>query len=211
KASVDVRPVSREVRRKYLGGRGINMYLLNKAYTADLDPLSPDNPLIFGAGLLTGTLGFGSRVNISAKSPETGHLGDSNMGGEFGAALVRAGFSHLVVTGRSRRPVYVSIRDGEIEIRDARKLKGLDTVETQKKIRSDPGEERAQIACIGPAGENLVRYAAVRSGLKNDAGRTGMGTVMGSKNLKAVTATGTRDIRVFDPEGYQNYTLSLLK
>ena len=95
------------------------MYLLSKSYSRALDPFSPDNPLIFGAGLLTGALGFGSRMNITSKSPESGHLGDSNMGGEFGAELVKAGFSHLVITGKSRSPVYLFIHDGDIEIRDA--------------------------------------------------------------------------------------------
>jgi len=135
--SVDVSPISKELRTKFLGGRGINMYFLSKSYTADLDPFSPENPLIFGAGLLSGTLGFGSRISISSKSPESGHLGDSNMGGEAGSELVRAGLSHLVIKGKSDLPVYIFIKNGEIEIRDAQKLNGLDTVETQKKIRDE--------------------------------------------------------------------------
>lgn len=211
KGSVEISPISLSLRRRYLGGRGINMYLLSRYYTPALDPLAPGNPLIFGAGLLTGTLGFGSRINISAKSPESGHLGDSNMGGEFGAALVRAGFSHLVITGRSRGPVYLLIQNGAVKIRDARELKGLDTVETQKEIRSELGDDRVQVACIGPAGEVLVRFAAVRTGLKNAAGRTGMGAVMGSKNLKAVAVRGTRDIKVAEPLKYLKYYSRLLK
>ena len=211
KASVKVRPLSMELRKKYLGGRGMNMYLLSQHYTADLEPLSPGNPLIFGAGLLTGTLGFGSRISISAKSPESGHLGDSNMGGEFGAELVRAGFSHLVITGKSPKPAYLFIHDGAVEIRDARKLRGFDTVETQKEIRAELDDGKVQVACIGPAGENLVRFAAIRTGLKNAAGRTGMGAVMGSKNLKAVAVRGTLDIKVAEPGKYLNYYSRLLK
>src|SRR4030042_413943 len=93
--SIKISPIPLDLRRNFLGGRGINMYLLSKSYSPDLDPFSPENPLIFGAGLLTGTLGFGSRINIQAKSPESGHIGDSNMGGDFGAEMVRAGLSPL--------------------------------------------------------------------------------------------------------------------
>lgn len=211
-SSIRISPIPLKLRRKFLGGRGVNMYLLSEVYSQGLDTFSPENPLIFGAGLLTGTLGFGSRINITAKSAESGHLGDSNMGGDFGAELVKAGFHHLVITGRSRKPVYLMIKNGEIEIRDAGKLKGLDTVETQRAIRQELGDEKIQVACIGLAGENLVRYAAIRTGMKNSAGRTGMGAVMGSKNLKAIAARGTLDITISDPKNYlQAYCLQLKK
>ena len=209
--SVRIQPIGMDLRRKYLGGRGLNMYLLSKYFDPALDPFSPENPLIFGAGLLTGTLGFGARVSVSSKSPESGHLGDANMGGEFGSELVKAGFSHLVITGKSLQPVYLFIRNGEIEIRDGRALRGLDTVETQKRVRNILGDDRIQTACIGVAGENRVRYAAIRAGLKNAAARTGMGAVMGSKNLKAIAVRGTLDIHIADPEKYLNYYLRLLK
>ena len=187
------------------------MYLLSKSYSPDLDPFSPDNPLIFGVGLLTGTLGFGSRMNITAKSPESGHLGDSNMGGDFGAELVKAGLSHLVITGKSQKPIYLLLKNGKVEIRDAEKLSGLDTVETQKMIRQELGDEKVRIACIGLAGENLVRYSAIRTGMKNSAGRTGMGAVMGSKNLKAVAVRGNLDITIADPKIYFKYYLQQMK
>ena len=209
--SVTVTPLSLDLRRKFLGGRGLNMYILSRFYSPALDPLSPENPLIFGAGLLTGTPGLGSRMNITAKSPESGHLGDSNMGGDFGAELVKTGLSHLVVMGKSPNPVYLFINDGEIEFRDARKLKGLDTVETQKEIRSQLGDERIQVACIGPAGENRVRYSCIRSGMKSSAGRTGLGAVMGSKNLKAVAVRGTRDITLDNPAHYLSYCLKVIR
>jgi len=200
-----------DLREKFLGGRGINMYLLSRRYTPDLDPLSPQNPLIFGAGLLTGTLGFGSRINITSKSPESGHLGDSNMGGAFGAELVKTGFSHLLIKEKSKRPVYLFIRDNEVQIRDASKLQGLDALETQRKIRLELGDEKIQVACIGQAVENLVRFASIRSGLKNSAGRTGMGAVMGSKNLKAVAVRGTLDMKVAEPKKYLRCYLGNLK
>jgi len=209
--SIEIAPISLDLRRKFLGGRGVNMYLLSKFYSSSLDPFSPENPLIYGAGLLTGTLGFGSRINITSKSPESGHLGDSNMGGDFGAELIKAGLSHLVITGKSKRPVYLFIKNGEIEIRDGQKLKGLDTIKTQKKIRLELGDEKVQVACIGPAGENLVRYSAIRSGMKNSAGRTGMGAVMGSKNLKAVAVRGSLDIKISDPKKYLKYYFTNMK
>jgi aldehyde:ferredoxin oxidoreductase len=204
-------PVPMELRKRYLGGRGINMHLLSRTYSRDLDPLSPENPLIFGAGMLTGTLSFGSRISISAKSPESNHLGDSSMGGDFGAELVRAGYSHLLFTGRSEAPVYLLVQDHGMEFRDARHLLGLDTVQTQKQIRSELGDDRVQIACIGRAGEKLVRFACVRSGRKSAAGRTGMGAVMGSKNLKAVAVRGTQDLRIAEPERLMAFYTKALK
>lgn len=209
--SIRIEPFPAELRQKYIGGRGMNMFLLSKYYSQSLDPFSPQNPLIFGAGLLTGTLGFGSRVSIASRSPESGHLGDANMGGEFGAELVKAGFSHLVITGKSPKPAYLFIRNGGIEIRSGEVLMGLDTVETQQKIRSLLRDDRLQTACIGLAGENRVRYAAIRTGLKSAAGRTGMGAVMGSKNLKAIAVRGTDDISISDPKGYLNYYQRQLK
>jgi len=211
KDSVEIGPIPFDLRKNFLGGRGINMYLLSKSYSPDLDPLSPENPIIFGAGLLSGILGFGSRINITAKSPESGHLGDSNMGGDFGAELVKAGLSHLVIKGKSQKPVYLFIRNGEVEIRDAQKFWGLDTVDTQRMIRRELGDEKIHIACIGPAGENLVKFSAIRTGMKNSAGRTGMGSVMGSKNLKAVAVRGTLDITLSDPKNYLKYYLRTMK
>jgi aldehyde:ferredoxin oxidoreductase len=148
-ASYEIKSIPLDWRRKFLGGRGINMPLLSKPYSSILDPFSPDNPLIFGAGLLAGILGFGSRMNITSRSPESGHLGDSNMGGELGAEMVKAGLSHIVVTGKSRKPVYLFISEDKIEFCDARKLKGLYTVETQKRIRFERRDRRVQIARSG--------------------------------------------------------------
>ena len=209
--SVTVTPLSLDLRKKFLGGRGINMYILSRFYSPALNPFAPENPLIFGSGLLTGTLGLGSRMNITSKSPESGHLGDSNIGGDFGAELVKTGLDHLVIIGKSRDPIYLFINNGEVEFRDAKKLKGLDTVETQKQIRHELGDERVQVACIGPAGENLLRYSSIRSGMKSSAGRTGMGAVMGSKNLKAVAVRGTKDITLSDPTHYLPYCLNVMK
>ncbi len=143
-------------------------------------------------------------MNITSKSPESGHLGDANVGGDFGAEWVKSGMSHLVIKGKSKCAIYLLIKNGKVEIRDAQKLKGLDTVETQKRIRQELGDERSQVACIGLAGENRVRFAGIRTGLKNSAGRTGLGAVMGSKNLKTVAVRGSLDITISDPVNYRN-------
>jgi aldehyde:ferredoxin oxidoreductase len=210
-SSYEIKSIPMEWRRNFLGGRGINMRLLSRSYASISDPFSPDNPLIFGAGLLTGIPGFGSRMNITSRSPESGHLGDSNMGGEFGAEMVKTGLSHLVITGKSKKAVYLFIKDGKIEFHDASQLKGLDTIETQRRIRAQSEDSKVRVACIGPAGENLVRFSAIRSGMKSAAGRTGMGAVMGSKNLKAVAVRGSLDVGIAKPNGYRNYYLRTLK
>ena len=129
---VSIEEIPREIQTKYLGGRGMNMYLLAKRFHPRIDPLGPENPLIFGPGFLTGSLNLGSRTSISAISPETGYLGDANMGGDFGAELGYTGLSQLIITGQCKEPVYLWIKNGDIQIRDAHPLMGLDTVETQK-------------------------------------------------------------------------------
>lgn len=210
KREVLIEDIPDGLRLKYLGGRGMNMYLLAKRFNPRIDPLSPENPLIFGTGLLTGCLNLGNRINISAFSPETGYIGDANMGGDFGGELALAGFSHLIITGQSREPVYLFIQNDNIKFLDASNLMGLDTVETQKVIRRELSEPRTQIACIGPAGENLVRFAGIRTGLKSSASRTGMGAVMGSKRLKALAVRGTKGLIINDPQGLLSYYRQLI-
>jgi aldehyde:ferredoxin oxidoreductase len=134
-----------------------------------------------------------------AKSPLTGLLGSANMGGFFAPEMAWAGFHHLVITGKAESPVYLFIHNNTVEIRDAGHLWGRMTTDTQWAIREELGDEEVKSCVIGPAGENLVRYANVMTGIKNAAGRTGMGCVMGSKNLKAVAARGTLDIKIARP------------
>ncbi|MGA2193343.1 MAG: aldehyde ferredoxin oxidoreductase N-terminal domain-containing protein, partial [Nitrospirota bacterium] len=201
--------------RKYLGGRGVNSALLFENIKQGINPLSPDNLLIFGAGLLTGMPGTSTaRLTISGKSPETGYLGDANIGGDFGSALASTGIKHLVITGRAERPVYLLIQKGEpgpkVEILDASHLRGLDTFDTQQLIRDVYGD-MVKTACIGPAGENLVRFACVMHGLKNAAGRTGMGCLMGSKNLKAVAAIDAGTVKPHNPESFKALTREINK
>jgi aldehyde:ferredoxin oxidoreductase len=198
----DVRtgPIPLDIRRKFLGGRGLDAYLLLNHTEKGADPLGPDNTLIFSAGLLTATCASATaRTHVMAKSPLTGLLGSANMGGFFAPELAWAGFHHLVIKGKAEKPVYIWIHNGEIEIRDAAGIWGKSVTEAQWEIRRELGDEEIKSAVCGPAGENLVRFANVMTGIKNSAGRTGMGCVMGSKNLKAIAVRGTMDIRIAHP------------
>ena len=197
---IDIKPIPLQIRKKFIGGRGLDAYLLYNHAPQGCDPLSPQNPLIISGGILTSTLASATaRTHIMAKSPLTGLLGSSNMGGFFAPELAWAGFHHLVIKGKAEKPVYLFIHNGEIEIRDAQDLWGKTTTETQWAIREELGDEEVKGLVIGPAGENLVRFANVMTGIKNSGGRTGMGCVMGSKNLKAVAARGTLDIQIAHP------------
>jgi aldehyde:ferredoxin oxidoreductase len=199
--AVETAPIPLEMRKLYLGGRGLDMYLLYNHLKSGGDPLGPDNVLTVSAGLLVGTLASASaRTHIGAKSPLTGFLGSSNMGGFFGPELRWAGFDHLVIKGKADGPVYLWIHDGEVEFRDASDVWGEDVFDTQKLIKEELGDPEVKVLCIGVAGENLVRFASVMTGMKNAAGRSGMGAVMGSKNLKAIAVRGTMGIEIRFPE-----------
>ena len=207
---IEKAPIPEKMRRMYLGGRGIDAYLLYNHIPPGIDALSPENALVVSGGLLGGTLAPSSgRCNLGAKSPLTNLLGGSNMGGFFAPELRFAGFDHLVIKGKAEKPVYLWIHDGEIEIRDAAHLWGKDTGETPAIIRRDHQDEDIKAMSIGVAGENLVRFANVLSGLKNAGGRTGMGCVMGSKNLKAIAVRGTQDLPISYPEEALEYLAKL--
>ncbi len=203
--------IPKSIRTQFLGGRGINMYLLFNHLRAGINPLSPENILLIGTGLLAGIPALGSgRCDIAAKSPITGAIGDSNIGSFFAPELRMAGFDHLVITGKANKPVYLWIHNGEIEILDAQHLWGMDTFETQSLIRSDHGDEEIKSLVIGKAGEKLVRFANIRTGMKSAAGRTGMGCVQGSKNLKAIAVRGTMDIEFLYPEKLLDYCKEMI-
>ena len=187
--------------RRYMGGWNIIADVLLREVPAGADPLGPDNKLIFAPGVLTGlSISGASRNAVGGKSPITGGFGATEAGGTWGAQFKRAGFDALIVEGVSEKPVYLWIKDGEVEIRDAQHLWGKTTKETQTLVREELGEKRAELAMIGPGGENMVQYACVMHGLKDAAGRTGMGAVMGSKKLKAVAVHGTMSIKGADPD-----------
>jgi aldehyde:ferredoxin oxidoreductase len=210
KGKVVIQDIPLSLRRKHLGGRGLNWYYIYNNVPPDVKPLDPDNLLVVGAGLLTGlpTLGT-ARVQISAKGPMTGGVGDANMGGAFGPEMRYAGFDHLVIRGRAEKPVYLYVNDGEVEIRDASHLWGKDTHETQKLIKEELGDERVESMVIGRAGEKQVYFANVMNNNKNAGGRGGMGAVMGSKNLKAIAVRGLMDLEVHDPDKLLEYALQM--
>ncbi len=184
---------------KVIGGRGLNSTRLFDELKRDIDPLSPENMLLIGVGPLTGTLlSTSAYMTISGKSPLTGILGDSAAGGFFGSELKQAGYDQIVMTGRSDQPVYLFIADDTVELRDASHLWGKDIWETTAAIRKELNDNAVQIAAIGPAGENLVKYATVACNNSRMCGRTGMGCLFGSKNLKAVAVRGTGQLTVAD-------------
>ena len=186
-----------------IGGRGLNSTRLFDELKRDVDPLSPENLLLIGVGPLTGTLlSTSAYMTISGKSPLTGILGDSAAGGFFGPELKQAGYDQVVMTGRSAQPVYLFIADDTVELRDASHLWGKDIWETSAAIRKELNDNAVQVAAIGPAGENLVKYATVACNNSRMCGRTGMGCLFGSKHLKAVVVRGTGQLTVADPPGF---------
>jgi len=184
-----------ELARQFLGGRGLNAWQLLEHVGPGTDPFGPENVLILSCGLLTGTQApASSRLHVGARSPLTGLLGSSNVGGHFGAELRAAGFQSVLIRGRAERPVVLWLHDGQVEIRDADDLWGLDAWATQSRLQETLGEARAKILAIGPGGENGVRYACIMTDRGHAAGRTGMGAVMGSKNLKAIAVRKTSEV-----------------
>jgi aldehyde:ferredoxin oxidoreductase len=195
-------PLEETFCRKYIGGTGFIIYYLLKEVKPEIDPLSPQNKLIFAAGPLTGiSLGGAARHAVGAKSPLTGGIAKSEAGEWWGAQLKRSGFDALIVEGKAERPVYLWIRDGAVQIKEAGHLWGKMTKETQEAIRSEVGDENARMALIGPAAENLVSFACIMHGTHDAAGRGGLGAVMGSKNLKAVAVRGTNPPPVVNRDG----------
>jgi aldehyde:ferredoxin oxidoreductase len=198
--TIEKKPISLDVRKTFLGGRGLASYLLYKYAKPGCDPLGPDNVVIFSAGILGGTLASASaRTDVMCKNPLTNLLGSGSMGGFFAPELRWAGFDHIVVKGKATKPVYLWVHNGEVEIKDAGNLWGKSVTEAQWAVRDELGDPDVKSAVCGPAGEKLVRYANVMTGIKNANGRGGGGCVMGSKNLKLVAARGTMDLKIAHP------------
>ncbi len=183
--------------RLLVGGRAVVAYLLLRDLPAGTDPLAPENMLIFAPGIMQGTNLPGSgRHGVGGKSPLTGAIASSEAGGWWGHEFKRAGFDALVITGRAEAPVYLWIKDGEVELRPAGHLWGQLTHPVEQAIREELEDPRIRVAQIGPAGENLVKYSAIMHDVNRAAGRNGLGALMGSKNLKAVAVRGTLRVPV---------------
>lgn len=189
--------------KDYIGGALIGSRIFGEEVPPDTRAYDPKNLLMFNTGPLTGTL-LGNRGEFASKTPERTnnpyvHVG---IGGQFPSEVKFAGYDHIVIKGKAKGPVYLFINNDNVEIRDAKHLWGLDTWETQRRIKKELGDPDVQIACIGPAGENLVVYALIMHDINNTVSRKGLGAVMGSKNLKAVAVRGTKGLKVADPKAF---------
>jgi aldehyde:ferredoxin oxidoreductase len=189
--------------RDYVGGRGLGARYLLAEVDPQVDPLSPENKLLFVTGPLTGTnASCGARYMVVTKGPLTNAITTSNSGGHWGPELKAAGYDMIILEGRAATPCYLWIYDDQIEIRDAGHLWGKTVWETEEDLRKELGVPDAIIASIGPAGEKLVRFAAILNDLHRAAGRSGVGAVMGAKNLKAIAVRGTGGVRLADPKAF---------
>ena len=196
----------------WIGARGLNSRILYTETGPETEPLDPENVLILSLGPFTGTMVPGSgRVEMAAKSPVISIQGMSNMGGYWGPELKYAGYDSVIVKGKAAKPVYIAIHNDEVQIIDASSLWGLDTYQTQDAIRKELGDPEVEVVCIGPAGERMIPYASIQNRVGNAAGRTGMGCVMGSKNLKAIAVRGTKGVAIAEPERFLELCLEALQ
>ena len=192
-----------EIAQKFIGGRGANYWILLNEDKPFMSPFEPANRLVFGTGPLVGTPVPGAcRLNVDSINAFTGGIGSGNCGGHFAPELRFAGYDHIVIKGRSRKPVYLFVDDAEVKVKDASHLCGRSTWDTEDMIKEEIGDNRVQVLSIGVAGENLVRNAAIIVGKSRAIGRCGLGAVMGSKNLKAIAVRGTGYIEVAKPDEF---------
>ncbi|MDY0095821.1 MAG: aldehyde ferredoxin oxidoreductase family protein [Candidatus Vecturithrix sp.] len=207
--TVKTEKLNAEWAKDYLGCRGLGTRYFAAEVNPKVDPLSPENKLIFATGAMTGTLGTSTgRYEVITKGPLTGAIAASNSGGMFGSELKFAGFDLLIFEGASAKPVYLYIEDGKAELRDASHLWGKFVFETTDMLLNETAST-AKVACIGPAGEKLSKLANVMCDKERAAGRSGVGAVMGSKKLKAIVAIGTGGVRPADPQKARDVALSI--
>jgi len=203
KGKVHKKEMEKEWARLYLGGSGVAAKILWDRTGPETNPLGPDNVLVVGTGPLTGAMFSPSgRMMFAAKSPLTGVWAESHVGGFMGPELKYAGFDFVIINGRSEKPVYLYLKDGDAELRDASHLWGRETDVTTRMIREELKNPTVETAVIGPASENKVLYGAIIVGFYRAAGRAGLGTVMGSKNLKAIVASGSLGFEAYDMDKY---------
>ena len=204
---ISVEPLNEEYAKKYIGGIGLGMRMLHDYSKPGVDPFSPDNPLILATGPISGTMwptGGNGHAFVS-KSPQTFGVGESKAHGSFGTELKRAGYDVVVLRGKADRPVYLWIDDDSVQLLDASHLMGKSPGETEDAIKEELGDYYIRVASIGVAGEKLSRIACIINDKTRAAGRTGLGAVMGSKNLKAIAVRGTRDITAAKMDEFIEY------
>ena len=204
-------PLEEDLARAFVGGSGLAACILSDEPVSEIDPLGPENPLILMTGPLVGTsMPSAGRCSVCAIAPLTGIWGEANTGGFIGPELRFAGYDGIIITGKSDRPTWLSIVEGQAALRDGAELWGLDSYETQDRARELLGEPKARVACIGAAGENMSKMAAVMNDHGRAAGRTGMGAVMGSKRLKAIALRGTAKVPLADPEEFKKVVREII-
>jgi aldehyde:ferredoxin oxidoreductase len=209
---VEVDALDEALIRKYIGGLGIEAKILYEETNSETGPLSPENPLMAVTGPFTGTgVPSSGRHHLAARSPLTGFFGESNVGGSWAVHFKRAGFDGIIVTGRSEDPVYLWIKNGKVEIRDAKAIWGKDSYESADWLKKETAKE-ATAAVIGPAGEKMAKIASIPhiGHIVRSAARTGLGAVMGSKNLKAMIVFGDGPVPIAQPEKLKNHIKNLL-
>jgi aldehyde:ferredoxin oxidoreductase len=205
RGTVETKTLPEDVYRRYPGGSALAAYLVMQQIQPGADPLGPDNVLVMAVSPLTGLAISGqSRMTACARSPLTGAIGDSQCGGFFPAEMRAAGTDAFVFTGQSPEPVYLWFHDGTAELRPAKHLWGKETAEADRLLKEEVGDAKAEVAQVGPAGENRVRFAAIMNMVNRANGRTGLGAVMGSKRLKAVVVRGTKPPKPAVPEKFRD-------
>ena len=207
-----VQTVSEEFLKKYLGGVGLASKLLYDNIKPGVEPLSPENVLVFAASAFGGTIvPVGTKHGIASKSPLTGFLGDSLASSYWSQTIKRAGYDGIVIKGKSEDSTYLFIDDDDVHFKNAKYLSGMGSFETEEAIREEIGDQNVRVCTIGLGGENLVRFACISNDRGRQAGRTGQGAVMGSKNLKAIALRGSHPISVANPEELAKASLDLMK
>ena len=200
---VTILQISDDLKKQYIGGRGFIANWLFDHVPPEVDAMAPENFLIFSNGVLTGTLAPSSaRISIGAKAPETGLWSIGNAGGFFGVELKRAGWDAIIIQGKAAKKTYIRIHNQQITFHSAEHLWGLDTIQTDDAIQEENSNLNLKTACIGQAGESGVLISTIIFEKVRSAGRGGLGAVMGSKNLKAVSVQGDGNIPIYEPEGY---------
>ena len=211
KGKIKVLPLRTDLEQGYMGGEGTGTRLVWEMVPAGTHPLEPKNTLVFATAPLNGTIfPAGPRGTIVFKSPETGTISMTNIGGSWAARLKMAGYALVAVTGKAKKPVYLFIDDDRVEIRDASKLWGKTIPDMQQMIRNEIGDQKTEVVGIGPAGENMVRFANVANNIRF-AGKGGSGALMGAKNLKAIAIRGTGTVHCDDIWWLREISFDIMK